>query len=62
LQVLLKKVNFVDRIMFGRMNYNTEVTDYTQHKQFFNDRAAEVIAFCKEQGISYHIKDGTITE
>ena len=28
----------------------------------FNDRAAEVIAFCNERGISYHIKDGTITE
>ena len=36
--------------------------DYTQHRQFFNDRASEVIAFCNERGISYHIKDGTITE
>ena len=62
LQVLLEKVDFVDRIIFGRTNYNTEVTAYTQHKQFFNDRAAEVIAFCNERGISYHIKDGTITE
>lgn len=33
-----------------------------QHKQFFNDRAAEVIAFCNKRGTSYHIKDGTITE
>ena len=62
LQVLLEKVDFVDRIIFGRMNYNTEVTAYAQHKQFFNDRAAEVIAFCDERGISYHIKDGTITK
>ena len=62
LQVLLEEVSFVDRIIFGRMNYSTEVTAYTQHKQFFNDRAAEVIAFCNERGISYHIKDGTITE
>lgn len=62
LQVLLEEVSFVDRIIFGRMNYSTEVTAYTQHKQFFNDRAAEVIAFCNEHGISYHIKDGTITE
>lgn len=62
LQVLLEEVSFVDRIIFGRMNYSTEVTAYTQHRQFFNDRAAEVIAFCNERGISYHIKDGTITE
>ena len=62
LQVLLKEVSFVDRIIFGRMNYNTEVTAYTQHKQFFNDRAAEVITFCNEHGISYHINDVTITE
>ena len=61
LQVLLKEVSFVDRIIFGRMNYNTEVTAYTQYKQFFNDRATEVITFCNEHGISYHIKDGTIT-
>ena len=62
LQVLLEEVSFVDRIIFGRMNYNTEVTAYTQHKQFFNDRAADVVAFCNEHSISYHIKDGTITE
>ena len=62
LQVLLEEVSFVDRIIFGRMNYNTEVTAYTQHKQFFNDRATEVMEFCNERGISYHIKDGTITE
>lgn len=62
LQVLLKEVSFVDRIIFGRMNYNTEVTAYTQHRKFFNDRAAEVITFCDEHGISYHIKDGTITK
>ena len=62
LQALLEEVSFVDRIIFGRMNYSTEVTAYTRHKQFFNDGAAEVIAFCNERGISYHIKDGTITE
>ena len=62
LRVLLEEVSFVDRIIFGRMNYNTEVTAYTQHKQFFNDMSAEVMAFCNECGISYHIKDGTITK
>lgn len=62
LLALLETVSFADRIIFGRMNYNAKVTAYTQHKQFFNDRAAEVKAFCTERGISCHIKDGTITE
>lgn len=62
LQKLLEEVSFVDRIIFGRMNYSKEVTAYADHKQFFNDRAAEVVSFCEERGISYHIKDGTITE
>ena len=61
LAVLLAEVIFVDRIIFGRMNYSKEVTAYKNHKQFFNERAAEVIKFCDEHGISYHIKDGTIT-
>ena len=61
LQVLLEEVSFVDRIIFGRMNYNTEVTAFASHKKFFNDRAAEVMAFCTEHGINYHIKDGTLT-
>lgn len=62
LSVLLNEVSFVDRIIFGRMNYNKEVTAYTAHKQFFNEKAAEVIKFCDRHNISYHIKDGTITE
>ena len=62
LRVLLEEVHFVDRIIFGRMNYNTEVTAFAQYKQFFNEKATEVITFCNEQGISCHIKNGTITE
>lgn len=62
LQTLLHEVNFVDRIIFGRLNYNAKVSAYKRYKQFFNEKAAEVIVFCKEHGISYHIKEGTITE
>ena len=62
LQALLEEVAFVDRIIFGRMNYNPKVTAYKEHKMFFNKCAAEVIEFCTNRGISYHIKDGTITD
>ncbi len=58
---LLEEVSFVDRIIFGRMNYSKEVTAYTGHKQFYNECAAVVIQFCNQHNISYHIKDGTIT-
>lgn len=62
LQELLVELEFVDRIIFGRMNYNKEVSSYKGNKQFYNEKATEVIKFCEERGISYHIKDGTITE
>jgi DNA repair photolyase len=58
---LLGAIDFTDKIIFGRMNYNKEVTAYAEHKQFFNEKAVEVVAFCDERGISYHIKNGTTT-
>ncbi len=62
LKELLEEVGFVDCIIFGRMNYSKDVTTYAEYKRFFNDKAAEVVRFCDERGINYHIKDGTITE
>lgn len=59
---ILEAVSFVDKIIFGRMNYNKDVSSYKGNKQFYNEKATEVIKFCEERGISYHIKDGTITE
>ena len=61
LQQLLEKISFVDRIIFGRMNYNKDVTSYINHRRFFNEKAAEVIDFCNKNRIDYHIKNGTIT-
>ena len=63
LQNLLEAVSFTDRIIFGRTNYCTEVTKgYPQHKIFYNKKAQEVINFCTERNIAYHIKEKTITE
>ena len=59
---ILNAVDFVDKIIFGRTNYCKEVTAYTQHKQFYNQQATRVTAFCQEHGIQYHIKEKTITE
>ena len=58
----LLTVRIVDRIIFGRTNYSKEVSAYTAHKHFYNKCAAEVVQFCQERNISYHIKEKTITE
>lgn len=59
---ILNTISFVDRIIFGRLNYNPLVTAYKKHKQFFNDLASEVVTFCQTKGIEYHIKEGTISD
>lgn len=62
LKELLETVSFADKIIFGRTNYCKEVTQgYQQHKHFYNEKAQEVIDFCNEHGIAYHIKEKTIT-
>lgn len=58
---VLETVGFVDKIIFGRMHYNKEITAYKDHKEFFNTCAQQVIRFCEEKGIAYHIKKGTVT-
>ncbi len=58
---ILDAIAFTDRIIFGRMNYNTQVTAYKDNKEFFNKCVAEVISFCNEHGISFYIKEGTVS-
>ena len=59
---ILEAVSFADRIIFGRTNYNKTVSAYKENKHFYNECAEEVIAFCEERGISYHIKAKTQTK
>lgn len=62
LNKILKKIDFVDKIIFGRTNYSKEITAYKEHKRFYNEQSEIVIDFCEKENINYHIKDGTITE
>ena len=59
---ILRKISFVDKIIFGKLNYNVKASrsSYKKSKEFYEQCAKEVISFCKEKGIDYHIKDGTI--
>lgn len=59
---ILQTISFVDKIIFGRTNYSKEVSAYRNHKQFYNECARQVITFCNEQGLAYHIKEGTISD
>jgi len=58
---ILKSVSFVDKIIFGRLNYNAMVTKYPEYKAFYNELSRQVIDFCDSHKIEYHIKKGTAT-
>lgn len=58
---ILSSVAFVDKIIFGRLNYNALVSRYPEQKDFYNDLSCQVIEFCKANDKDYHIKDGTMT-
>lgn len=58
---ILNSISFVDKIIFGRMNYNSMVSKYPNYKKYFNDLSERVIEFCKEKNKEYFIKSGTIT-
>ena len=58
---ILEAVSFTNKIIFGRTNYSKEISSFKGHKEFYNNQARQVIAFCEERGINYHIKKGTIT-
>lgn len=62
LEKLLETVSFVDRIVFGRTNYSKAASSYLNVKHWYEDRAADVICFCKKHGIECHIKRGTMTD
>jgi len=62
LLLLLDEISFVDRIVFGRTNYNREISAYTDQRAFYSQQANYVIEFCKEHNIHFHIKKGTQTQ
>lgn len=61
LRPILERVAFADRIIFGRTNYNKEVSTFPHCKDWYNDQVLDVIDFCSSRGIDYYIKRGTWT-
>lgn len=59
---ILSAIGFVDKIIFGRLNYNRLVSEYANHKEYFNELSQQVIEFCVKNDKQYHIKEGTLTK
>lgn len=60
---ILKEISFVDNIIFGKLNYNCDSSEWAnklpENKLFYNKCAEIVENFCENFGIKYHIKYGT---
>lgn len=57
---ILSSISFVDKIIFGRLNYNVMISQYPNYKKYFNEVSNQVVEFCKENNKEYYIKKGTI--
>lgn len=58
---ILNSIGFVDKIIFGKLNYNKMVTTYPDYKNFFNQKCEEIKIFSEKNHIEYYIKNGTLT-
>jgi len=56
---ILKSVSFVDKIIFGKLNYNTTSRQFRGNDIFYRDCIAIVTDFCRANRIELHIKHGT---
>ena len=57
---LLSEMSFVDRIVFGKWNYNSKSTGYSDHKNFYSTKIEEVIKFGYFNEIEVYIKNDTL--
>jgi DNA repair photolyase len=54
---ILNAVSFVDKIVFGKLNYNLKAGKSST--DFYERCASTLVTFCNENDINYHIKNGT---
>ena len=60
LKPILEKISFVDRIVFGRTNYDKRTGAYADLEAFYQSTAETVAGFCDRLGINCHIKQGPV--
>ncbi len=56
---ILDRLRFVDKLVFGKMNYNVQTSEFKDKNGFYENCADQVIEFCQSNDIRYHIKFGT---
>ncbi len=59
LSKILKKLYFVDKIVFGKLNYNVISNQYKDNELFYENCADQVVDFCEKRRIEHHVKFGT---
>lgn len=59
---ILNEISFVDKIVFGKWNYNKRISEQASYKEFYNSMSGYVLNFCEKNNIEVHIKDGTISQ
>ncbi|MEQ8192675.1 MAG: radical SAM protein, partial [Candidatus Eremiobacterota bacterium] len=59
IEKVLKEVKFVDKMVFGKLNYNINSAMFKDNLLFYEKIAEKVISFCRKENIELHIKDGT---
>lgn len=59
LRPVLEKIDFVDKLVFGKWNYDYRASGKFANK-FYIQRRNEFIEFCEEKGIQYKVKDDTM--
>lgn len=57
---ILERVGFVDKIIFGKMNYNPVATSFAGNAEFYKDHVNILIDFCNKNKIKYYVKEGTV--
>ncbi|MBU0476498.1 radical SAM protein [Patescibacteria group bacterium] len=59
LSEILEKINFVDKIIFGKLNYNFQSAQFPGNRDFYQKHADMVKSFCEDSRIECHIRYGT---
>jgi DNA repair photolyase len=59
LKEILRAISFVDRIVFGKLNYNRLSTSFEYAKDFYLSQIRTLKSFCKKNKIECYIKKDT---
>ncbi len=59
LEDILDSIEFVDKIVFGKWNYNSEVNGYKGQNEFYQKCSDKIIEFANQKGVPFHIKKKT---